>query len=103
MAFLRYEIGVSWSYTYERMKKHRNFFIFYSFWLGAIILLLTNFDTPNSQNIEITNDSSSVCSLNKDVTNYAKPTKSQPNWCCDSKPQNSASDKVNRKDGLDKI
>lgn len=90
LGILRYETRVSCGYTYSRMKKHRNFLIFYSLWLGAIVALLMVFDTPEEQAMTIEHKGHTVCELNTRAVQHTEPTKAVDKWYCDSKRPDSA-------------
>jgi len=87
----------------SRMRKHRNFLIFYSIWLVAIITMLIVFETPQEKIIPVSKQSNTVCELTTYSEKYVESTKCAEKWCCESKPKNSYSNKTCRKDDLDKI
>ena len=66
------------------MEKHRKFLIFYSLYLGLIILVLTIFGNPQDKNIGVTKESNVVCLLSTSSTKYSKSTKGQVKLCCES-------------------
>jgi len=67
------------------MKKHRNFLIFYTFWLGTIILILTIFNTPQDSISVLKNDGAAVCASQTTRKTFTEPAKNNANRYCVSK------------------
>ena len=57
------------------MKKHRNFLIFYSLWIGGIFLLFMAFDTSQEKNMAPMNESDAICKLTTKFAKYSQQSK----------------------------
>jgi len=56
------------------MKKHRNFLIFYSLWLGGIFLIFMAFDITQDRNKAPMDQSDAICKLTTNSATYSEPS-----------------------------
>ena len=68
------------------MKKHRNFLIFYSLWLGAIFGLLTVFDDAGQNEISKKSKSDIACAVPTKTTARADHAAGGHKVCATSMP-----------------
>ena len=61
------------------MKKHRNFLVFYSLWLGGIFLIFMVSDTAQDKNSAPMNESNAICKLTTDSKAYSERSECDEN------------------------